>query len=80
MPRFNVYEVQEITETKIFLHIVEAADPEEAVSKAKNGDRIGEIEDQGRIGEPEYGRSGWAVHADNRDQALTEAHQDMLAN
>lgn len=83
MPRFTVYEVQEVTETRRYQYTVEAETAEEAIEAVKCADfSVGDMEEVGVMGETDYGDTGHcAFPADQPepDDAWEKALAELIA-
>ena len=83
MPKFTVYEVQEITEWRRWRYEVEAesADAARELVMEQQDPSLTAI-DCGTDGECEYGDSGWAVRGEDEEAGdpWQDASQDFAAN
>lgn len=84
MPRFTVYQVQDVSETRRYQFTVEAESAEDAIDAVRCGDFPADaMEEVGRIGEPEFGDTGeFACPADQPepDDAWELAIGELVGN
>ncbi len=81
MPRFTVYEVQEVTETRRYQYTVEAETAEDAIDIVRSGDGT-EMEPVGLMGETDFGDTGhFAFSADQAEpnDAWEQALAELIA-